>query len=203
MKTKISLKRPLFISIVGIVLSSIILLALNWANRDSSIKSNSKLTGYIQDINYPKQISGLPVLLRIPKINVDANVKYVGLTQGGAMDVPKGPDEVAWFEYGPRPGDTGSAVISGHYGWKNDIPAVFDDLHKLIKGDKIYIDSETGTTTTFIVRESKAYGENEKATDVFDSGDGKIHLNLITCQGTWNKTKKSYSKRLVVFADKE
>jgi hypothetical protein len=37
---------------------------------------------------------------------------------------------------------------------------------------------------------------------VFASNDGGAHLNLITCAGEWNKGKKSYSERLVVFADK-
>ncbi len=141
--------------------------------------------------------------LKIPKINVDAPVEDVGLTPQGAMDIPKGPNDVVWFNLGPRPGDVGSAVIAGHYGWKNEIPAVFDNLHKLEKGDRIYIKDEKGITMTFVVRELRTYGEDEDASLVFDSSDGGAHLNLITCQGVWNKNKKSYSNRLVVFTDKE
>ena len=48
-------------------------------------------------------------------------VEDVGLTPGGAMDVPKGPSDVAWFDLGPRPGEVGSAVIAGHEGWKDNI----------------------------------------------------------------------------------
>lgn len=119
------------------------------------------------------------------------------------MDVPKGPNDVAWFNLGPRPGEIGSAVISGHYGWKNNIPAVFDNLHKLRKGDKVYVEDKNGATITFVVRELRTYDQNEDASDVFGSSDGKAHLNLVTCTGTWNKAQKSYSKRLVVFTDKE
>jgi hypothetical protein len=32
---------------------------------------------------------------------------------------------------------------------------------------------------------------------------GKVHLNLITCGGVWDKVGKSYSNRIVVFADME
>jgi hypothetical protein len=53
------------------------------------------------------------------------------------------------------------------------------------------------------VREIKKYDPNANASDVFISGDGKAHLNLITCVGFWNKVSKSYPKRLVIFADKE
>jgi len=35
------------------------------------------------------------------------------------------------------------------------------------------------------------------------SSDAKAHLNLITCEGVWDKVSKSYSKRLVVFTDRE
>ena len=126
----------------------------------------------------------------------------MGLTDDGAMAVPKSPDEAAWFNLGPRPGEAGSAVISGHYGWKNNIPAAFDNLYKLKKGDQVYVEDERGATTIFVVRESKVYGENQNASDVFGSSDGKSHLNLITCAGVWDKTQKSYSNRIVVFADK-
>ncbi len=147
--------------------------------------------------------SGLPVHLEIPKINVDAALESVGLTPQGAVGVPEGPVNAAWFDLGPRPGENGSAVIVGHFGWKNGIPAVFDNLYKLQKGDKIYVEDETGTITTFVVREVRTYDQNEDASSVFNSSDGKAHLNLITCQGVWNKAQKSYSDRLVVFADKE
>jgi len=146
---------------------------------------------------------GLSVRLKIPKINVDSTIEYVGLDKDGAMDVPKGPDVVAWFNLGPRPGENGSAVIAGHFGWKENLPAVFDELHTLVKGDKIYVEDKNGVSTTFIVRESREFNPESDSKEVFSSDDGKSHLNLITCKGVWNQTEKSYSNRLVVFTDKE
>jgi LPXTG-site transpeptidase (sortase) family protein len=155
----------------------------------------------IRNSVFPEQmVYGLPLRLKIPKINVDAAVVYVGLTSQGAMDIPEGPADVAWFNLGPRPGEVGSAVISCHYGWKNSIPAVFDNLHKLRKGDKLYIEDDKGATITFVVRESRVYDSEEDAPNVFISTDGS-HLNLVTCSGAWNKDKKNYAQRLVVFTD--
>lgn len=145
----------------------------------------------------------LPARLKIPSINVDAPVEYVGLTSDGAMDAPKGPNEVVWFNLGSRPGENSTAVMAGHYGWKNNIPAVFDNLHKLCKGDRIFVEDTKEVTTTFVVREIRTYGKDEVAPDVFGSSDGKAHLNLITCTGVWNKAEKTRSERLVVFTDKE
>jgi len=147
--------------------------------------------------------SNLPVRLIIPTIKVNAVVEYLGITSDGAMDVPKGPENVGWFDLGPRPGEKGSAVIAGHYGWKNNIPAVFDDLSKLKIGDKIYTVDDLGATTTFVVGEIGIYDQNGDATNVFSSNDGKAHLNLITCEGIWNVISKSRPSRLVIFTNKE
>lgn len=145
--------------------------------------------------------SRFPIRLKIPSINVDAIIEYVGVAPDGAMDAPKGPQNVAWFRFGPRPGENGSAVIAGHYGWKDGKPAVFDDLYKLQKGDTLSSEDEKGVITIFVVRELRLLGEHEDASNVFGSSDGKAHLNLITCEGVWNAATRSYSKRLVVFTD--
>ena len=148
-------------------------------------------------------VVGLPVRFKIPKIKVDAMVDYVGLTSGGAVDVPKGPSNVAWFDLGPRPGEEGSSIIDGHSGWKNNIQAVFDNLYKLKKGDKIYVQDDKGATISFVVRVIRTYNPKADASSVFNSIDGKAHLNLIACTGVWNAIEKTHSERLVVFADKE
>ncbi len=147
--------------------------------------------------------SGLPVRLVIPVINVDAAVEHVGVASDGAMDTPKGPDDVAWFDPGPLPGEIGSAVIDGHSGWKDGKAVAFDNLYKLHTGDKIYVEDGTGTIASFVVREIRSYDPKADDSAVFVSSDGKAHLNLITCEGVWNAASKSYSERLVVFADKE
>ena len=119
------------------------------------------------------------------------------------MDAPKGPDNVVWFKFGPRPGENGNAVVAGHYGWKDGKAAAFDNLYKLRNGDKIYIEDDKGAIISFVVRESRRYDPEADASAVFESNDGKAHLNLVTCEGDWNETLKSYSARLVVFTDKK
>lgn len=152
----------------------------------------------------PKQARfGLPLRLKIPGINVDTSFEYVALTPDGAMDVPKERANVAWFELGQRPGENGSAVIAGHYGRENGKGSVFDNLYKLHKGDKLYIEDDGGAIITFVVRESRRYNPKADASGVFSSSDEKSHLNLVTCEGSWDETTQQYSKRLVVFTDRE
>ncbi len=146
---------------------------------------------------------GLPSRLTIPKIGVDTMIESVGLTPGGAMGVPTEAQNAAWFNLGPHPGQNGNAVIDGHLNWTHGTAAVFDNLYKLRPGDKLSVEDEEGRTTTFVVREFRIYDQNQDASDVFGLGDGQAHLNLITCEGLWNKVERSYPNRLVVFTDRE
>lgn len=140
-----------------------------------------------------------PVRLMIPSINVNANIQYVGITPKGEMEVPNNSVDVGWFKIGSRPGEKGSAVIAGHIDGENGDSGVFANLYKLKDGDKLYIEDDSGITTSFVVRERRIYNPGY-AEEVFSSNDG-AHLNLVTCDGVWDGIKKSYSKRLVVFAD--
>ncbi|MDP2641878.1 MAG: class F sortase [bacterium] len=144
--------------------------------------------------------SELPARLKIPGLGIDVPVEHVGLTPEGTMGVPKGPTNVAWLNLGSRPGEVGSAVIAGHRGWKNNQEAVFDDLHKLRKGDDLYIETVAGRSIHFVVREIRVYDSDSYAPEVFSSSDG-AHLNLVTCTGIWDIFKKSSTERLVVFSD--
>jgi len=142
------------------------------------------------------------VRLKIPKINVDAIIEYVDLKLTGD-GCPERSTAVAWLQIGNRPGNIGTAVIAGHYGTlKNGKGSIFDNLKKLNKGDQLYIQDDRGVTITFVVRENGNYDANADASSVFTSSDGKSHLNLITCEG-WDKVSESYTKRLVIFTDKE
>lgn len=160
----------------------------------------------IDTVNINEQVVSfeLPKRLRIPVINVDSVIEFVNTAPDGKMETPKNPADVAWYELGARPGEIGSAVITGHYGVRKDGQgSVFDDLNKLNPGDRVYVEDESGKSISFVVRESRNYSSNADALRVFISDDGKAHLNLITCEGVWNKNSKSYSQRLVVFTDKE
>lgn len=154
------------------------------------------------DIRDPGGIpQGLPVRLKIPVIGVDSAIEDALITPDGRMDVPVGSKNVAWFALGPHPGQSGSAVIGGHFGINNGVKFVFYDLDKLRVGDKIYIEDDKGDTLTFIVRKISLFGRDDNATTVFTSKDGLAHLNLITCEGIWNKVDDTYPERRVVFTD--
>ena len=154
-----------------------------------------------QDQIINKLISpGLPIFLTIPTINIQANIQDLGINSDGEMDVPNNIADVGWFKLGSRPGEKGSAVIAGHFDGENG-KGVFANLNKLKEGDKLYVKDNNGELFVFVVRESHIYDPGY-VEEVFNSNDSP-HLNLITCDGVWDENKKSYNKRLVVFADLE
>jgi len=207
MKIKVSSKFLSFISIgVGMVFSLVFFLNLNYhsSSKDFYIQPVLSASSQLADKQAVQTLvkPDVPVRLKIPKINLDISLEQVGLTSQGAVDVPKGKSNAAWFNVWPRPGEIGSAIIVGHYGiFKNGISAVFNNLSKLKPGDKIYTEDKDGKTIIFVVRKFQTYNSNDNAVDVFSPNDGKAHLNLITCEGVWDKISKSYSKRLIIFAD--
>lgn len=163
-------------------------------NKKITIPKNS----IAQELIIESTIPGLPTRLIIPKINVNANIQELGVNSNGDMDVPNNITDVGWFKLGSRPGEKGSAVIAGHLDGKNS-KGVFANLNKLKEGDQLHIQDNNGKLFVFIIRESRIYDPGY-AEEIFNSNDS-AHLNLITCDGVWDKNKKSYSKRLVVFAD--
>jgi sortase A len=190
----------IIVGMVGFALAA--MLVFHLTSRSSGQSSSTSGTNPTAIFKKQKKV-GLPARLKIPKIKVDVPVEQVGITAKGEMDVPKGPSSAGWYERGPRPGEKGSSVITAHYGWNGEKAAAFDDLYKLRKGDKFYVKDKKGTTITFVVQGTQRYDPKADASVVFRSNDGLAHLNLVTCEGNWDKDQKSYSSRLVVFADKE
>lgn len=147
----------------------------------------------------PVQTSLIPARLRIPKINVDAEVEKVGNDDKGRMDVPKGVLNTAWYEPGYKPGMTGAAVIAAHFDTPSGGPGPFYDIGKLEPGDTVEVEGEDGKTLTFeVVDKQKHKDAAFPIQEVFLTKD-KPRLNLITCSGTWDSSAKNYSDRLVVY----
>ncbi len=141
-----------------------------------------------------------PKTLIIPKIKVEADVEQVGLLKNGQVGVPSGTQNVAWYKEGVKPGQRGNAVIDGHVdSYKG--PAVFFHLEDLKKNDKLYIVGKSGKKLTFKVVKLESYPTgNAPIKQVFGYTD-QIMLNLITCTGTYQKSKETHDHRLVVYTE--
>lgn len=147
--------------------------------------------------------AGMPERLVIAnaRVRVDAAVEYVGQTPAGAMDVPKAWENTGWYEPGTRPGERGNAVIAGHLD-SDTGPAVFWDLGRLRVGDQVSVIDVQGRRSRFRVSEMVVYYEDDAPIRrIFGKTDG-AHLNLITCDGVFDRGAGEYDRRLVVYTDR-
>lgn len=148
----------------------------------------------------PSASTGGAARLVIAKIGVNAPVDSVGLDSSGAMDVPRGWDDVGWFTGGSIPGQPGLALIDGHLDSTTG-PAVFWHLAQLHPGDQIVVISDSGKRTTFRVNGSGSVpaGNSDWSAGVFQRS-GPARLILVTCGGTWDRAAHQYRQRLVIDA---
>src|SRR5436190_17454684 len=83
-------------------------------------------------------LGALPTVADAVPVAVDAGpdgtisgpVVGTGVDPGtGELAVPADAGVVAWYEYGPAPGDVGSAVLAGHVDW-HGVPGIFFRLRE-------------------------------------------------------------------------
>lgn len=142
-----------------------------------------------------------PATLEIPAIGVSAPVTAVGLAGDGSMGVPADAVHVAWYEYGPRPGEPGAAVIDGHLDTIHSPQAVFYDLDKLKAGDEIDVTTAAGEKLVFKVTDTETLPYDATTSAIFTTSSTVPQLNLITCAGDWVRAIRLYDRRFVVFSE--
>jgi LPXTG-site transpeptidase (sortase) family protein len=137
-----------------------------------------------------------PVEIKIPAINVDANVEQVAIVDG-VMGIPEDPWAVGWYPTLSLPGDFTNVVMAGHKDWWNIGPTVFWDLNQLGPDEMIYLIGEDATGATYRITESWAVDANVNAADIV-SDHGAEMLTLITCDGAFDG--QHYLQRWIVRA---
>lgn len=118
------------------------------------------------------------------------------------MDIPTYVENVAWYNLGAAPGEIGNAVLAGHLDAVGGVPAVFFDIAKLQPGDRITVISEDSTEHHFAVTRQQVYPYDQTPFGEVFGISLRSNLNLITCNGSWNRNDQNYTNRLVVFTEK-
>jgi sortase (surface protein transpeptidase) len=141
----------------------------------------------------------VPARVAIPAIGVDTELTTIGVDSAGALVPPADFDQAGWFAAGPAPGEVGPAVLAGHVDDRTG-PAVFFRLEELEAGDEVVVTRGDGQPVVFTVTRVATYPKAEFATaEVYGPTTGP-ELRLITCGGTFDRTRRSYTDNVVVFA---
>jgi hypothetical protein len=170
-------------------------------NGDSMIARPSVpiVTGLLAD--QPAARPLVPVALRLRSIDVDALIVPTGVDRRtGQMAVPDNVRDVAWYEFGPRPGESGSAVLAAHVDLAGQGPGVFFHLREVDPGDIVEIEFSDGTTELFRAGARAIYQKEELPLETVFSKGGSPVLTMITCGGGFSESSGSYDSNIVVYA---
>ena len=147
----------------------------------------------------PATSTAVPVRVAIPAIGVDSGLVDLGVDATGALAPPSDFSTAGWFATGTVPGETGPAVIAGHVDDYTG-PAVFFRLEELHVGDRVLVSRSDGQTVAFTVDRVAEYPKDDFATDEVYGPTTGAELRLITCGGTFDRSRRSYVDNIVVFA---
>lgn len=143
----------------------------------------------------------MPSMLRVPAIDVDHPLIPVGLNPDGSMEIPHDVHEIGWYEpQGVLPGDDGTAVLAGHVDSRSQGPGAFYDLRYLEVGDEILI-SDRDEDQRWEVVARRTYDKNEIPIEEIFVDHGDPRLVLVTCGGEFDRTRRSYTDNIVVYAE--
>lgn len=141
--------------------------------------------------------------LLIPQASLYASIVKVGQTQDGKLGAPDNPEVIGWYREGPRPGDFGNVLLTGHLDYRD----VYDNvgqgvcyrLRDVRIGGQMYVrDAERNLVYVYQVEERATVDPRDvSANRYLSQGPGAL-LTLITCSGLFDKGANDYSQRLVL-----
>jgi sortase (surface protein transpeptidase) len=140
-----------------------------------------------------------PAFVSIPSIHTTSSLIKLGLDTDGGLEVPTDYLQAGWYDRGPRPGDPGPAVLAGHLDSKIG-PGIFSRLSEVKPGDIVNVTRGDGQVVQFAVTRVDQYPKRAFPTrQVYGSTD-QAELRVITCGGSFDRSKGSYRDNIVVFA---
>jgi sortase (surface protein transpeptidase) len=148
------------------------------------------------------QQAPIPVDVEVPAVDISARVVPLGLTDGGALEVPEDFSTAGWWSSGPEPGERGAAVITAHIDSKTG-PAAFYTLADASPGDEVYVHRKDGSTATFVIHRLRQYPKDDFPTHQVYDKTPEPTLRLITCGGIFDDSIGHYRDNIVAYATRK
>lgn len=149
----------------------------------------------------PAAAVGEPAALTIPSLELAAVVDRTGLADNGSITVPdvNKPDIAAWVDAGPKPGDTGRALIIGHINGAGK-PGVFADLATITPGSEVRVTDSAGAEVRFVVDAITQWPKDQFPTGRVYGDTNRAELALVTCGGEFDPAAGSHPDNIIVLA---
>lgn len=138
-----------------------------------------------------------PTAISIPSVGIEAEIAGVDGTPDG-IRVPA-PENAGWYRQGPRPGESGRAIVIGHLD-SLEGPAVFATLVDADPGAAIEVIDRDGEEHRYEVTEILDVPKSDYPADLVYGSTDRPELVLITCGGRFD-SETGYEENLVVVAE--
>lgn len=144
-----------------------------------------------------------PIRIEIPRLGVAAPIVPVGTDNSGALEVPRDPKTVGWWQYGARPGArTGTSILAGHINYAG-VTGALADIGTLNPGDDVFVygfSKGKQQKLHFRITGVRTYDKQGLPfQQIFDQHSiGRIAL--VTCGGPFDASTGNYLDNIVAFA---
>ncbi|MEU1403899.1 class F sortase [Streptomyces sp. NPDC005728] len=141
-----------------------------------------------------------PTSFRIPYLGIDAPIIGLRLDRERQLETPPldRPKEVGWYQGGPTPGESGTAVAVGHRDTRTGA-AVFAALAQVVPGKLIEAKRADGRTAVYTVDRVKVFDKADFPDQEVYGSTGRPELRVLTCGGLFSR-RTGYTSNVVVFA---
>jgi hypothetical protein len=137
-----------------------------------------------------------PQRISIPEADVETVIDPVG-TRKGEIEVPP-LGRAGWFEGGPRPGESGRAVLIGHLDTKRG-PGLFARVPQVRVGAGIRITDRRGEVYSYeVVGRAQVRKDRFPTAEVYGSASSPV-LVLVTCGGPYTEGR-GYRDNVLLYA---
>ncbi|MQY38839.1 hypothetical protein SRB17_68530 [Streptomyces sp. RB17] len=141
-----------------------------------------------------------PTSLRIPSLGVDAPITAIGLDGERQLETPPvdKPKLVGWYQGGPTPGESGTAIAVGHRDTTTG-PAVFATLAFVKPCKVIEVKRADGRTAVYTVDRMKVFDKAGFPDAEVYAPAARPELRVLTCGGFYSR-RTGYTSNVVIFA---
>ncbi|MFF1281223.1 class F sortase [Streptomyces sp. NPDC058299] len=141
-----------------------------------------------------------PTSFRVPSLGIDAPVTPLRLDANRQLQTPPvdRPKLVGWYQGGPTPGESGTAVAVGHRDTRTG-PAVFAGLALVRPGKPVEVRRADGRTAVYTVDRVQVFDKAGFPDKEVYGPSGRPELRILTCGGLFSR-RTGYTSNVVVFA---
>lgn len=144
---------------------------------------------------------GQPVQVRIPALDVVADVTAVGLAEDHAkLALPDSATQLAWWAFGAAPGESsGTVLIAGHVAWDGQAGALAD-LAEVPMGATVTVKRAHGAPVTYRVERRRQTHKSSLADLGLFTTSGSPQLVLVTCGGRYLPARHAWEDNVIINA---